>query len=71
MKRFLYFFVIIATCSLFSCGDMIDIYPVENNTADNFYSSEYEIQQAVVGIYAYLGGNGGNDYPMPHFAHGW
>lgn len=63
MKRFLYFFVIIATCSLFSCGDMIDIYPVENNTADNFYSSEYEIQQAVVGIYAYLGGNGGNDYP--------
>lgn len=47
-----------------SCGDEINIFPVENNTADQFYTSEYEMQQAVVGLYARLGRNGTNtDYP--------
>ena len=29
----------IACCGLCSCNDLIDIYPVENNVADKFYSS--------------------------------
>lgn len=64
MKRLLYIAVGLATCALSACNDLIDITPVENNTADEFYSSEYEMQQAVVGIYARLGRNGTNtDYP--------
>ena len=52
------------TLGLSSCNDEINIFPVENNTADQFYSSEYEMQQAVVGLYARLGRNGTNtDYP--------
>lgn len=38
----------VITLGLSSCGDEINIFPVENNTADQFYSSEYEMQQAVV-----------------------
>lgn len=50
--------------SLSSCNNVIDIFPVENNTADQFYSSETEVNQAVMGIYAHLGRNGGNtDFP--------
>lgn len=44
----------IACCGLCSCNDLIDIYPVENNVADKFYSSEFEINQAVMGVYARL-----------------
>lgn len=63
-KKFIYTVAIAIACSLSSCNDVINIYPVENNTADQFYSSEYEIQQAVMGIYARLGRNGTNtDYP--------
>lgn len=47
----------IACCGLCSCNDLIDIYPVENNVADKFYSSEFEINQAVMGVYARLGRN--------------
>ena len=54
----------VITLGLSSCGDEINIFPVENNTADQFYSSEYEMQQAVVGLYARLGRNGtSTDYP--------
>lgn len=53
-----------AVCGFTSCGDVLDIYPVENNTADQFYKSEYEMNQAVMGMYARLGRNGTNtDYP--------
>lgn len=63
-KNLIYTVVMIITCCFLSCSDVINIYPVENNTADQFYSSEYEIQQAVMGIYARLGRNGTNtDYP--------
>lgn len=62
LKKIIYAIVIM--CGFSSCSDVINIYPVENNTADQFYSSEYEIQQAVMGIYARLGRNGTNtDYP--------
>ena len=64
MKKLLYIAAGIAACALSACSDLIDITPVENNTADEFYSTEYEMQQAVVGIYARLGRNGTNtDYP--------
>lgn len=44
-----------------SCADVLDIYPVENNTADQFYKTDIQMQQAMMGIYARLGRNGGND----------
>lgn len=63
-KNLIYTVVMAIACCFSSCSDVINIYPVENNTADQFYSSEYEIQQAVMGIYARLGRNGTNtDYP--------
>ena len=50
------------------CNDLIDIYPVENNVADKFYSSEFEITQAVMGVYARLGRNGGSqDFPTIYY----
>lgn len=58
----------IACCGLCSCNDLIDIYPVENNVADKFYSSEFEINQAVMGVYARLGRNGGSqDFPTIYY----
>jgi len=51
-----------------SCKDTIDILPIENNTANQFYTSELEIKQAVVGIYARLGRNGTNtDFATDYF----
>ena len=58
MKTKEYIVTLIAACSLSSCNDLIDIYPVENNFADTFYTSEFEINQAAMGIYARLGRNG-------------
>ncbi len=53
-----------AVCGFTSCGDVLDIYPVENNTANQFYKTEYEMNQAVMGMYARLGRNSTNtDYP--------
>jgi len=58
----------IATLSFTGCNDAINIFPVENNTADQFYTSELEMQQAVMGIYARLGLNGsGKDFPTDHY----
>lgn len=63
MKHRITYIFAVATC-LCACERMIDIYPVDNNTADQFYTSEYEINQAVIGIYSRLGRNGTNtDYP--------
>ena len=51
-----------------SCDNILDIKPVENNVATSFYSSETEIKQAVVGIYARLGRNGTNtDFPTDYY----
>lgn len=65
MKTYIYILAVIVTAlSMESCSDTIDIYPVENNTADQFYSSEFEMKQAVMGIYARLARNGTNtDFP--------
>lgn len=54
--------------ALSSCKDTIDIVPVENNTSGNFYTSELEINQAAIGIYARLGRNGTNtDFATDYF----
>ena len=50
MKTKEYIVTLIAACSLSSCNDLIDIYPVENNFADTFYTSEFEINQAAMGV---------------------
>lgn len=69
MKKITYiaaFFM--AVFSLTGCDDAINIYPVENNTADQFYTSELEMQQAVMGIYARLARNGTNtDFPTDYY----
>lgn len=46
---------------LISCDkNIIDIDPIENNTADAFYQNEIEVRQAITGVYARLGRNGTN-----------
>lgn len=68
MKTIKFLTVIGLILTLYACNDIIDIYPVENNTSDQFYSSEEEINQAVMGIYARLGLNGGNtDFPTDFY----
>lgn len=68
MKTKEYIVALIVACGLCSCNDLIDIYPVENNFADTFYTSEFEINQATMGIYARLGRNGGNlDFPTIYY----
>lgn len=69
MKTYIYIIAVITIAlSMGSCSDTIDIYPVENNTADQFYSSEFEMKQAIIGIYARLGRNGTNtDFPTDFY----
>lgn len=68
MKKYILLASIIGMLGLSSCGDVLDIYPVENNTTDQFYSNEYEIQQAIMGVYARLGRNGTNtDFPTDFY----
>lgn len=58
----------VVSLSFISCEDSINIYPVENNTTDQFYKTEFEMQQAVMGIYARLGRNGtNNDFPSEYY----
>lgn len=58
----------VAALSLTGCTDTINIFPVENNTADQFYKTEFELKQAVMGIYARLGRNGTNtDFPTDFY----
>jgi len=57
-----------AVLSFTSCDDNINIYPVENNTADRFYTSEFEVNQGIIGVYARLGRNGTNsDFPTDYY----
>ena len=52
------FFLIIFVYFLSSCTDNLDIVPITQKSADNFYSSETEIESAITGLYAILQ-NGG------------
>jgi len=69
MKKYISLIIIItAALSMNSCSNKIEIYPVENNTADQFYSNEFELKQAVMGTYARLGRNGTNtDFPTDFY----
>lgn len=69
MKKIIYIAAAcIAALSFTGCDDTINIFPVENNTADQFYKSEFELKQAVMGIYARLGRNGTNtDFPTDFY----
>ena len=60
--------ILTAAASLQSCTKDIDIAPIANNGSDAFYSSEIEVKQATLGIYARLGRNGTNtDFPTEYF----
>lgn len=51
-----------------ACKSNLDITPVENNTAGQFYTNEIEAKQAALGIYAHLGRNGTNtDFATDYF----
>lgn len=52
------FLLIILVLFITSCSDNLDIVPITQKSADNFYSSETEIESAVTGLYAILQ-NGG------------
>ncbi|MDU1905900.1 MAG: RagB/SusD family nutrient uptake outer membrane protein [Dysgonomonas sp.] len=70
MKKIKYIPAILlaASISFTSCGDILDINPVENNTSNKFYANEIEINQAALGIYARLGKNSTNtDFPTEYF----
>jgi hypothetical protein len=53
MKKYISILLVIFL-TIISCTDILDIYPVENNSADQFYKTELEMQQAVIGIYGRL-----------------
>lgn len=53
MKKYISLFII-AFLIVVSCSDILDIYPVENNSADQFYKTELEMEQAVMGIYGQM-----------------
>lgn len=69
MRKIIYIVALfMTTLSFTGCDDAINIFPVENNTADQFYQSEFELKQAVMGIYARLGRNGTNtDFPTDFY----
>ncbi|EKU90788.1 RagB/SusD family nutrient uptake outer membrane protein [Bacteroides oleiciplenus] len=69
MRKVIYIVALFAVILSFaSCENNINIYPVENNTADQFYSSEFEMNQAIIGVYARLGRNGTNtDFPTDYY----
>lgn len=57
MTRYILIFLLIG--SLFTaCSDKLDLVPITSKTASGFYSTEQEIESAVIGVYAQLQ-NGG------------
>ncbi|MEO1448042.1 MAG: RagB/SusD family nutrient uptake outer membrane protein [Bacteroidota bacterium] len=44
----------IACLTLFSCSERLDLVPITQKAANSFYSSESEIESAVMGVYAQL-----------------
>ncbi len=69
MKKNLYTTVfLLMAFFLMGCSDAINIFPVENNTTDQFYKDEFELKQAIMGVYARLGRNGTNtDFPTDYY----
>lgn len=52
------FLLLIVLLGFFSCDDELDIVPITEKSADNFFSNEQEIESAVIGVYAQLQNNG-------------
>ena len=53
MKWFNIFFI--CALSLCSCEDFLETIPKTNQTADQYYTNEVEVKNAVNGLYAWLG----------------
>lgn len=67
-QKYILLFSSLSVLTLQSCNKTIDIGPVDNNTANAFYTNEIEINQAALGIYARLGRNGTNtDFATDYF----
>ncbi|MBS9461072.1 RagB/SusD family nutrient uptake outer membrane protein [Flagellimonas sp. 389] len=52
------FLILIVLLGYFSCDDELDIIPISEKAANNFFSSEQELESAIIGIYAQLQNNG-------------
>lgn len=48
----------IVLLGFFSCDDELDIVPITEKAANNFFSNEQEIESAIIGAYAQLQNNG-------------
>lgn len=58
MKTKFNFIIIFVSLLLASCSNELDISPITQRSASNFYSSEQEIESAIFGAYAQLQNNG-------------
>jgi hypothetical protein len=52
------FLITVIVFGLSSCENELDIVPITEKAATNFYSNEQEIESAVIGVYAQLQGGG-------------
>lgn len=52
------FLAVMVLFGLFSCEDELDIVPITEKAANNFYSNEQELESAIAGVYAQLQANG-------------
>ncbi|WP_396590985.1 RagB/SusD family nutrient uptake outer membrane protein [Allomuricauda sp. R78024] len=52
------FLMVVVFLGLFSCEEELDIVPITEKSANNFYSNEQELESAIAGVYAQLQ-NGG------------
>ena len=47
-------FIAIILLAISSCSDDLDLVPITQKAADSFYSSEQELESAIIGVYAQL-----------------
>ncbi len=67
MKKIITFIAIAVVGLFYSCGDILEILPVSNSQAEEFYSTDEEVTQGLAGIYARLGRfNTNDDFPTTH-----
>ena len=52
------FLIMMVLLGLFSCEDELDIVPITEKAATNFFSNEQEMESAIIGVYAQLQNNG-------------
>ena len=54
MKKILVFAIALATLSLTSCGDFLDVKPMGTPTTDSYFNNDFQIENAVKSIYSPL-----------------